>query len=92
MTIPGDTRYRLELPHGCEDVLAGQIGFESGSEAQRVMAVQQLDMFDAWVEGGPDIGLLPRSEFAGNGKPVEHAADRLDAHEQPDRVFEVAGS
>ncbi|MBZ6258785.1 hypothetical protein KVH22_25050 [Streptomyces olivaceus] len=53
MTTPCDTRLWLEFLYGREDVLAGQVRLEPGSEAQGVMAVEQLDMSDARVEGGP---------------------------------------
>ncbi|MBW8705686.1 hypothetical protein MBT84_39370 [Streptomyces sp. MBT84] len=57
VTTPGDTRHRLKLLYGCENLLAGQVGFESSSEVQRFMAVKQLDMFDARVESGPGSGV-----------------------------------
>jgi hypothetical protein len=58
-----------------------------------VFRVRQCD----WC-GGWRTGFRPRSncgsvgsELAGSGESVEHPADRLDPHEQPDGVLEVPG-
>lgn len=66
--------------HGCAD---------NGPDSKCLTHESKFHCSIPSVRGAEDSAQPVRSEFAGSGKPTKHAADRLDAQEQPDRAFEV---